>query len=103
MNEHSTADWYRRAQEQLTGLALAVQRQDALDLEPLSALATEVVAALKRSDRLLVQAMSGPAGPPLITNLVNVGILATKVGVGLGYHGKELERLSLAGLLHDMR
>jgi HD domain len=102
MNEHSTADWYRRAQEQLTGLALAVQRQDALDLEPLSALATEVVAALKRSDRLLVQAMSGPPGPPLITNLVNVGILATKVGVGLGYHGKELERLALAGLLHDV-
>ena len=102
MNEHSTADWYRRAQEQLTGLALAVQRQDALDLEPLSVLATEVVAALKRSDRLLVQAMSGPPGPPLITNLVNVGILATKVGVGLGYHGKELERLALAGLLHDV-
>ena len=102
MNEHSTADWYRRAQEQLTGLALAVQRQDALDLEPLSVLATEVVAALKRSDRLLVQAMSGPAGPPLITNLVNVGILATKVGMGLGYHGKELERLALAGLLHDV-
>ncbi len=102
MNELSTADWYRRAQEQLTGVALAVQRQDALDLEPLSALATEVVATLKRSDRLLVQAMSGPAGPPLITNLVNVGILATKVGVGLGYHGKELERLALAGLLHDV-
>ncbi len=102
MNEHSTADWYRRAQEQLTGLALAVQRQDALDLDPLAALAAEVVAALKRSDRLLVQAMSGPAGPPLITNLVNVGILATKIGGGLGYHGKELERLALAGLLHDI-
>jgi hypothetical protein len=102
MNEHNTTDWYQRAQEQLTGLALAVQRQDALDLEPLSALATEVVAALKRSDRLLVQAMSGPAGPPLITNLVNVGILATKIGGGLGYHGKELERLALAGLLHDI-
>jgi len=102
MNEHSTADWYRRAQEQLTGLALAVQRQDALDLEPLSTLASEVVAALKRNDRLLVQAMSGPAGPPLITNLVNVGILATKIGAGLGYHGKELERLALAGLLHDI-
>ena len=102
MNEHNTADWYRRAQEQLTGLALAVQQQDALDLEPLSALATEVVAALKRSDRLLVQAMSGPPGPPLITNLVNVGILATKIGGGLGYHGKELERLALAGLLHDI-
>ena len=95
-------DWYRIAQEQLTGVALAVQRQDQLDLEALSALATGIAEALKRSDQLLVQAMSGPAGPPLITNLVNVGILATKVGAGLGYHGKELERLTFAGLLHDI-
>jgi HD-GYP domain-containing protein (c-di-GMP phosphodiesterase class II) len=102
MSEYSTTDLYRIAQEQLTGVALAVQRQDNLDLEALSALATEIAKALKRGDQLLVQAMSGPAGPPLITNLVNVGILATKVGAGLGYHGKELERLTFAGLLHDI-
>jgi len=102
MNEFSTTDWYRIAQEQLTGVALAVQRQDKLDLEALSALATEIAEALKKSDQLLVQAMSGPAGPPLVTNLVNVAILATKVGAGLGYHGKELERLTFSGLLHDI-
>ena len=102
MNERATTDWYRLAQEQLTGVALAVQRQDELDLGAVSALATGIGEALKRSDQLLVQAMSGPAGPPLITNLVNVGILATKVGVGLGYYGKELERLTFAGLLHDI-
>jgi len=102
MNDHSTTDWYRIAQEQLTGVSLAVQRQDELNLEALSALATDITESLKRSDQLLVQAMSGPAGPPLITNLVNVGILATKVGAKLGYHGKELERLTFAGLLHDI-
>jgi len=102
MNEYSTTDWYRIAQEQLTGVALAVQRQDKLDLESLSALAADIVEALKRSDQLLVQAMSGPAGPHLITNLVNVAILASKVGAGLGYYGKELERLTFAGLLHDI-
>jgi hypothetical protein len=102
MSEYSTTDWYRIAQEQLTGVALAVQRQDELDLEALSALATGIAEALKKSDQLLVLAMSGPAGPPLVTNLVNVGILATKVGAGLGYHGKELERLTLAGLVHDV-
>jgi hypothetical protein len=101
MNEYTT-DWYRIAQEQLTGVALAVQRQEELDLEALSALATQISEALKRSDQLLIQAMSGPAGPPLITNLVNVGILATKVGARLGYHGNELERLTFAGLLHDI-
>jgi hypothetical protein len=102
MNEYSMTEWHRIAQEQLTGVALAVQRQDQLNLEGLSALATGIAEALKGSEQLFVQAMSGPAGPPLITNLVNVGILATKVGAGLGYHGKELERLTLAGLLHDI-
>ena len=102
MNEYSTTDWYRVAQEQLTDVALAVQRQDELDFESLSVLVTGIAEALKRSDQLLVQAMSGPAGPPLITNLVNVAVLATKVGAGLGYHGKELERLTFAGLLHDI-
>ena len=42
MSEYSTTVWYRIAQEQLTGVALAVQRQDNLDLEALSALATEL-------------------------------------------------------------
>jgi HD-GYP domain-containing protein (c-di-GMP phosphodiesterase class II) len=102
MNENSTTDLYRIAQEQLTGVALAVQRQDELDMEALSTLATEIAEALKSSDHLLVQAMSGPVGPPLITNLVNVGILATKVGARLGYHGRELEGLTFAGLLHDI-
>ena len=102
MKQDSMTDWYRIAQEQLTGVALAVQRQDELDLEALAALATGIGEALKRSEQLLVQALSGPAGPPLITNLVNVAILATKVGAGLGYHGKELEQLTFAGLLHDI-
>jgi hypothetical protein len=102
MTENHTTDWYHIAQEQLTGVALAMQRQDELDFEALSALATGIADELKRSDQLLVQAMSGPAGPPLITNLVNVAILGTKVGAGLGYHGKELERLTFAGLLHDI-
>lgn len=95
-------DWYRLAQEQLTGVALAVQQQAPLNMEALSALATGIAEAVKKNDQLLVQAMSGLEGPPLITNLVNVGILATKVGAGLGYHGKELERLTFAGLLHDI-
>ena len=102
MNDHSKTDWYRLAEERLTVVALAVQRQDDFDMEALSAVATGIVESLKRTDQLLVHAMSGPAGPPLITNLVNVGIIATKIGAGLGYHGKELEQLAFAGLVHDI-
>ena len=76
MKEYNVPDWYQIAQEHLTSVALAVQRQDVLDLEPVSTLATGIVESLKSSDQLLVLAMSGPAGSPLITNLVNVGIVA---------------------------
>ena len=40
-------EWHRIAQEQLTGVALAVQRQDQLNLEGLSTLATGIAEALK--------------------------------------------------------
>jgi hypothetical protein len=101
IDEHST-QWYQSAVEQLTRVATAIQRQDELDIKGVSSLASHIVESLSRSDQLVVEALGGPNGPPLITNLINVGILATKVGVGLGYYGKELERLALAGLVHDV-
>ena len=73
-----------------------------LDLKRVSSLASDMVESLSRSDQLVVEALAGSSGSPLITNLINVGILATKVGVGLGYYGMELERLALAGLVHDI-
>ena len=84
---------------------MAVQRQEYFDLKSVSSLASDIVESHGRSDQLVVQALTVPSGSPdspLITNLINVGILATKVGIGLGYKGMELERLALAGLVHDI-
>jgi HD-GYP domain-containing protein (c-di-GMP phosphodiesterase class II) len=102
MEERRATDVYHRAEEQLTSIASAIQRQDRIDLEALSALATEIADSVGRDDQLVVQALAGPSGSTLITNLINVSILATKVGVGLGYYGQELRRLSLSGLVHDI-
>jgi len=101
IDQHST-EWYQSAVVRLTQVAAEIQRQDVLDLKGISLLASDIVESLSRSDQLLVEALAGPTGPPLITNLINVAILATKVGVGLGYYGRELERLALAGLVHDV-
>ncbi len=95
-------NWYRDAERELADVAVAVQSQRALRMERLEALASGLVSSLKQNDELVVEALSGPAGSSLITNLINVGILGTKVGIGLGYYGKELERLALAGLVHDI-
>ncbi len=95
-------NWYHQAQESLTRAATAVQEQRTVDLNELARLAEGIVRSLQRTDQLVVEALSSPPGSPLITNLVNVSILATKVGLGLEYHGQELERLALAGLVHDI-
>lgn len=80
----------------------AVQGRQPIPLQDLESLAADVVSSLYTNDELVVEALSGPPGSPLITNLINVAILGTKVGVGLGYYGEELHRLALAGLVHDI-
>lgn len=98
----SSENWYGRAEQELLRIAAAVRQERDFSLDELSIIATGIVSSIRASDRLVVQALSSPAGDPLITNLVNVGILATKVGMGLAYYGAELERLALAGLTHDI-
>lgn len=93
---------YRQAEAALAKAAAAVQQDEDVDLSELAPLASAIIDALHASDQLVVEALSSPPGSPLITNLINVGILATKVGMGLGYYGTELERLALAGLVHDI-
>ncbi|MBA5873139.1 MAG: HD domain-containing protein [Nitrospira sp. CR1.2] len=93
---------YRQAEVALAKVAAAVQQHEDVDLSELMQLASAIVGSLHISDQLVVEALSSPPGLPLITNLINVSILATKVGVGLGYYGTELQRLALAGLVHDI-
>ena len=95
-------NWYREAEQEMADVASVIQSQRPLRMERLEVLATGLVTSLKHSDELIVEALSSPAGSPLITNLINVAIIGSKVGIGLGYYGKELERLALAGLVHDI-
>ncbi len=98
----SEQGYYRTVESALMRVAGAVERHQRIDLAELTRLAAELVASIQDNDQLVVEALSSPPGPPLVTNLINVGILGTKVGIGLGYYGYELRRLALAGLLHDV-
>jgi hypothetical protein len=94
--------WYDKAEQTLGEIAIAVEQHQPLSLERLETLARDVARSLQHSDELVVEALASPPGSPLITNLINVAILGTKVGIGLGYYGDELHRLSLAGFVHDV-
>jgi len=104
-------DWYRLAEEALSRLAAASSRGNLFQLEGLTSaammeefikIATGFVDALQQSDHFLVKVIAGEKGSPVILNMVNVSILATKLGMGLGYQREALIALALAGLLHDV-
>jgi uncharacterized protein YwbE len=95
-------NWYHEAEEALGEIATAVEKHRSISLERLETLAGGVVSSLQDNDELVVEALAGPSGSPLITNLTNVAILGTKVGIGLGYYGVELHQLALAGFVHDI-
>lgn len=94
--------WYRTAHDELSRLATAGQLRQELDLRAISRLAEVLIESLHEGDHLVIQALSGLPGPPLITNLLNVGVLTTRIGMGLGYYGADLHRLAMAGLVHDI-
>ncbi|HMU54316.1 MAG TPA: HD domain-containing phosphohydrolase [Nitrospira sp.] len=102
MEARRSADLYHRAEQQLSAVASAVQCDEALDLARLSDLAISIAEAVSDDEQLVIHALGGPVGPPLVTNLINVSILSAKVGAGLGYYGKELQQLVLAALVHDI-
>jgi HD-GYP domain-containing protein (c-di-GMP phosphodiesterase class II) len=104
-------DWYRMAEEALGRLASSGQQANPFQLEGLARvammeeftkIATGFVDALQQSDHFLTKAIAGKKGSPVISNMVNVSILAVKLGMGIGYQRDALIGLALAGLLHDV-
>ncbi len=95
-------DWYCEATEELVALGASIRARGPIDLASLERVAKGMAASVQAGDELVNQALSAPGGDPIISNLVHVGILAAKLGVGLNFSGEELEHLALAGLLHDI-
>lgn len=98
----ATIDWYRLAEEELGRVRAAVKLEQAFPVENVLPVATGIVGSLEESDQLLAKSISGYTGAPIIMNMVNVSVMATKIGMGLNYKQDELIRLALAGLLHDV-
>ncbi|GKS58763.1 hypothetical protein YTPLAS18_22900 [Nitrospira sp.] len=95
-------DWYQLATEELLKIGEAARNRQPINITELEWISRGMAGSLTTSDELVVTALSAPSGDPVISNLVHVGILGTKLGIGLNFAGEELEQLTLAGLLHDI-
>jgi len=62
----------------------------------------QLVQLLNHSDELVRWALNGQTEDYVLDNALHVAVLAAKVGMGLQYSQQNLERLVLAGLLHDI-
>jgi HD-GYP domain-containing protein (c-di-GMP phosphodiesterase class II) len=72
-------------------------------VDALDAAVTALVESLAREDTLLVHALAGGGTHlDLPIQMVNVAILAVKIGQGVGYEQEDLRRLALAASVHDV-
>ena len=94
--------WRVSARQELVKIREAVRSSTSLQLTGCTSLARQLVQLLNQSDNLAGWALNGQTEDYALDNALHVAVLGTKVGMGLRYSQDELERLALAGLLHDL-
>ncbi len=99
----SQEDFYQGVRQEVANAVEAAARGKLVALDALEAVAQGLVESLATRDTLLARAlMSRESHLDLPTHMVNVAILAIKIGQGIGYSPEELRRLALAACLHDV-
>lgn len=101
-NGDAVEEWYAGAEQNLLHLLQAVRSQAPLPIDRLEQSAADIGGRMQRNDDLLVQVLAGRLGRLLVHNPVNVAILAGKLALGLGYEPEGVQRVILAGLVHDI-
>ncbi|MDP1770016.1 MAG: HD-GYP domain-containing protein [Nitrospirota bacterium] len=95
-------NWYQRACQELQGIKRAVQARQPWSVDEMARIASGIVAAIGAHDKLIQTVLQHEAGDYLIKNAVNVAIVSVKIAEALRYEPAKLERVALAGLLHDI-
>lgn len=95
-------DWYGLARKEMVAIGEAVRANNEVRFDRCSRLAEDLVKMLATSDDLLLRMMRGDVEAYQVANAIHVAILSVKIGQGLNYDSAALERLAVAGLLHDL-
>ncbi|MFO0707234.1 MAG: HD domain-containing phosphohydrolase [Nitrospira sp.] len=80
----------------------AVRGSASIPLDRCAAVVKQLVCALETSDEPIRQVLTGHTEDYQISNAVHVAVLSVKIGMGLHAEAPVLQRLALAGLLHDV-
>jgi len=94
---------YQRARHEVARLMEAIRPEQPFEVGALQRVVADLIESLAREDGLLIEALEGSETyPNLPAHMVNVAILAVKIGQGIGYGEEDLRRLALAACLHDV-
>lgn len=94
--------WCASTRQELWKIREAIGSSKSLQLTGCTDLARQLVQLLNHGDGLVRWALDGQTEDYVIDNALHVAVLGAKVGMGLNYSEQDLERLVLAGLLHDI-
>lgn len=95
-------DWITSTRQEIIRIKEAICSNKVPDVKSCAIYAEQVVQLLHHSEDLIGWALNGQTDNYLVDNALHVATLATRVGIGLHYREHDLERLALAGLLHDI-
>jgi len=95
-------NWYQCACLELLRIKRAVQARQPWTVDELVRIASGIVASIGAHDKLVQSVIQHDAGDYLVKNAVNVAIVSVKIAEALHYESAKLERVALAGLLHDL-
>jgi len=93
--------WCALTRQELWKIREAVRSNERPQLTGCTDLAGTLVQLLNH-DELVRWALGSQTEDYVLDNAVHVAVLAVKIGMGLHYSQQDLERLALAGLLHDI-
>ena len=94
--------WIASTRQEMRRIRDAIRSGKVPEFTPCAIQAEQLVQLLLHKGELVGWALNGQTEDYLLDNALHVAVLATKVGVGLNYLEQDLERLALAGLLHDI-
>jgi len=94
--------WYGNAHKEMAALGEAVRANREMTFDRCHRLAEDLVKMLATSDDLILRMMREDVEAYQVSNAIHVAILSVKIGQGLSYESAALERLAMAGLLHDL-
>lgn len=96
------SEWYVSAQQEMAKVGASVRNTGAVAVDPCVSLAADLVTRLQAGDDLIQCVMAGASVDYQTANALHVAIISVKIGMGLQYAAPALERLAIAGLLHDV-